>query len=105
MGVAATVAARQVYRNVPVRDAAAPHERQIPAGRDDGDARPDIRSDRGSGLIARASAETLSESSVTHTKIRPHTPTDNAEVERYLTGPSQIRLTSTIWRATRRPRR
>ena len=45
--------------------------------------RPDIQSDHGSGFIAREFAETLSESGVTHTKIRPHTPTDNAEIERY----------------------
>jgi len=49
----------------------------------DGDVRPDIQSDHGSGFIAREFAETLSESGVTHTKIRPHTPTDNAEIERY----------------------
>lgn len=49
----------------------------------DGDRRPDIQSDHGSGFIAREFAETLSESRVTHTKIRPHTPTDNAEIERY----------------------
>ena len=45
--------------------------------------RPDIQSDHGSGFIAREFAETLSETGVTHTKIRPHTPTDNAEIERY----------------------
>ena len=45
--------------------------------------RPDIQSDHGSGFIAREFAETLAESGVTHTKIRPHTPTDNAEIERY----------------------
>jgi transposase InsO family protein len=49
----------------------------------DGDRRPDIQSDHGSGFIAREFAETLAESRVTHTKIRPHTPTDNAEIERY----------------------
>lgn len=49
----------------------------------DADVRPDIQSDHGSGFIAREFAETLSESGVTHTKIRPHTPTDNAEIERY----------------------
>ncbi len=49
----------------------------------EGQARPDIQSDHGSGFIAREFAETLSESRVTHTKIRPHTPTDNAEIERY----------------------
>jgi len=47
------------------------------------DVRPDIQSDHGSGFIAREFAETLSESAVGHTKIRPHTPTDNAEIERY----------------------
>jgi transposase InsO family protein len=49
----------------------------------DADVRPDIQSDHGSGFIAREFAETLSASGVTHTKIRPHTPTDNAEIERY----------------------
>ena len=49
----------------------------------DGIARPDIQSDHGSGFIAREFAETLRESGVTHKKIRPHTPTDNAEIERY----------------------
>lgn len=49
----------------------------------DSPARPDIQSDHGSGFIAREFAETLSESGVTHRKIRPHTPTDNAEIERY----------------------
>ena len=49
----------------------------------DSDTRPDIQSDHGSGFIAREFAETLSDSGVTHTKIRPHTPTDNAEIERY----------------------
>ena len=49
----------------------------------DPDVRPDIQSDHGSGFIAREFAETLSETGVTHTKIRPHTPTDNAEIERY----------------------
>jgi putative transposase len=49
----------------------------------DSDTRPDIQSDHGSGFIAGEFAETLSESRVTHTKIRPHTPTDNAEIERY----------------------
>ena len=48
----------------------------------DGEARPDIQSDHGSGFIAREFAETLSETGVTHKKIRPHTPTDNAEIER-----------------------
>jgi len=45
--------------------------------------RPDIQSDHGSGFISREFAETLAESGVGHTKIRPHTPTDNAEIERY----------------------
>ncbi len=49
----------------------------------DAGVRPDIQSDHGSGFIAREFAETLSQSGVTHTKIRPHTPTDNAEIERY----------------------
>ena len=45
--------------------------------------RPDIQSDHGSCFIAREFAQTLAESDVGHTKIRPHTPTDNAEIERY----------------------
>lgn len=45
--------------------------------------RPEIQSDHGSGFIAREFAETLRASGVTHKKIRPHTPTDNAEIERY----------------------
>jgi putative transposase len=45
--------------------------------------RPTIQSDHGSGFIARDFAETLGESDVGHTLIRPHTPTDNAEIERY----------------------
>ena len=45
--------------------------------------KPDIQSDHGSGFISREFAETLSELGVTHKKIRPHTPTDNAEIERY----------------------
>jgi len=49
----------------------------------DSDCRPDIQSDHGSGFIARDFAETLGEFGVTHKKIRPHTPTDNAEIERY----------------------
>jgi putative transposase len=44
---------------------------------------PAIQSDHGSGFISREFAETLSEFGVTHRKIRPHTPTDNAEIERY----------------------
>ncbi len=49
----------------------------------DADVRPDIQSDHGSGFISREFAETLAECGVGHTKIRPHTPTDNAEIERY----------------------
>jgi transposase InsO family protein len=49
----------------------------------DAEVRPDIQSDHGSGFISREFAETLSHTGVTHTKIRPHTPTDNAEIERY----------------------
>jgi transposase InsO family protein len=49
----------------------------------DGNVRPEIQSDHGSGFIAREFAETLLEVGVTHKKIRPHTPTDNAEIERY----------------------
>jgi len=45
--------------------------------------RPTIQSDHGSGSISRDFAETLGESDVGHTLIRPHTPTDNAEIERY----------------------
>ncbi|MEN6337364.1 MAG: DDE-type integrase/transposase/recombinase [Phycisphaerales bacterium] len=48
-----------------------------------GSGRPEIQSDHGSGLISREFAETLSEFGVMHKKIRPHTPTDNAEIERY----------------------
>jgi len=44
--------------------------------------RPDIQSDHGSGFVAREFAQTLREADVTHKKIRPHTPTDNAEIER-----------------------
>jgi transposase InsO family protein len=46
-------------------------------------AEPVIQSDHGSGFLAREFAETLSEFNVTHKKIRPHTPTDNAEIERF----------------------
>ena len=48
----------------------------------DGEVRPQIKSDYGSGFIARDFVETLSASGVTHTRIRPHTPMDNAEIER-----------------------
>jgi transposase InsO family protein len=44
---------------------------------------PVIQSDHGSGFIAREFASTLAESQVGHTLIRPHTPTDNAFIERY----------------------
>ena len=47
------------------------------------DVRPAIQSDNGSGFISRDFAETLSGQGVTHKRIRPHTPTDNAEIERY----------------------
>ncbi len=49
----------------------------------DRDVTPTIQSDHGSGFISREFAETLSSFGVTHKKIRPHTPTDNAEIERY----------------------
>lgn len=49
----------------------------------DRDIKPDIQSDHGSGFISREFAETLSAFAVTHKKIRPHTPTDNAEIERF----------------------
>lgn len=48
-----------------------------------GSAKPEIQSDHGSGFISREFSETLSEFGVMHKKIRPHTPTDNAEIERY----------------------
>lgn len=44
--------------------------------------RPVIQSDHGSGFIAREFAGVLAEKDVTHQLIRPHTPTDNAEIER-----------------------
>jgi putative transposase len=44
--------------------------------------RPTIQSDHGSCFIAREFAGTLRELGVGHTLIRPHTPTDNAEIER-----------------------
>lgn len=49
----------------------------------DSKVKPDIQSDHGSGFISREFAETLSSFGVTHKKIRPHTPTDNAEIERF----------------------
>lgn len=45
--------------------------------------RPTIQSDHGSGFVAHDFAGTLAESGVGHTLIRPHTPTDNAHIERY----------------------
>jgi transposase InsO family protein len=45
--------------------------------------RPTIQSDHGSGFTAREFAATLAEAGVAHTLIRPHTPTDNAIIERY----------------------
>ena len=47
------------------------------------DVRPTIQSDHGSGFVAHEFAGTLAESGVGHTLIRPHTPTDNAQIERY----------------------
>lgn len=44
---------------------------------------PVIQSDHGSCFISGEFAATLRESGITHAKIRPHTPTDNAEIERY----------------------
>jgi putative transposase len=44
--------------------------------------RPTIQSDHGSCFISREFAETLSGLGISHVKIRPHTPTDNAEIER-----------------------
>lgn len=44
--------------------------------------KPIIQSDHGSGFIAREFAGVLAENHVTHQLIRPHTPTDNAEIER-----------------------
>lgn len=47
------------------------------------DVRPIIQSDHGSCFVAREFAGTLAENGVGHSLIRPHTPTDNAHVERY----------------------
>ena len=47
------------------------------------DVRPTIQSDHGSGFIAREFVGTLAEAGVGHSLIRPHTPTDNALIERY----------------------
>jgi transposase InsO family protein len=49
----------------------------LPAG-----VRPTIQSDHGSCFIAREFAQTLDAMDVGHHLIRPHTPTDNAEIER-----------------------
>ena len=46
------------------------------------DVRPTIQSDHGSCFIAREFAQTLDAMEVGHHLIRPHTPTDNAEIER-----------------------
>jgi transposase InsO family protein len=45
--------------------------------------RPTVQSDHGPCFIAREFAETLREMKASHRLIRPHTPTDNAHVERY----------------------
>jgi len=45
--------------------------------------RPTIQSDNGPCFVAREFAGTLAEHGVGHSLIRPHTPTDNAHVERY----------------------
>ncbi|RIK63256.1 MAG: hypothetical protein DCC65_16170, partial [Planctomycetota bacterium] len=50
---------------------------RLPAG-----VRPTIQSDHGSCFIAREFAQTLDAMDVGHHLIRPHTPTDNAEIER-----------------------
>ncbi|MBE7505815.1 MAG: transposase [Planctomycetia bacterium] len=50
---------------------------KLPAG-----IRPTIQSDHGSCYIAREFAQTLDAMDVGHHLIRPHTPTDNAEIER-----------------------
>lgn len=44
--------------------------------------RPTIQSDHGSCFVAREFAQTLDAMDVGHHLIRPHTPTDNAEIER-----------------------
>ena len=48
-----------------------------------GRACPTIQSDYGSGFIARAFAETLGGSRVTHKKIRPHMPTGNRHIDSF----------------------
>lgn len=45
-------------------------------------ARPVIQSDNGSGFISREFAQVLREHAVTHHRIQPHTPEQNAFVER-----------------------
>lgn len=50
---------------------------KLPAG-----GRPTIQSDHGSCFVAREFAQTLDAMDVGHHLIRPHTPTDNAEIER-----------------------
>jgi transposase InsO family protein len=47
------------------------------------DVRPTIQSDHGSAFVAKEFVGTLAESGVGHTRIRPHTPTDNGIIERY----------------------
>ena len=46
------------------------------------DSRPVIQSDNGSGFISREFAQVLREHAVTHHRIQPHTPEQNAFVER-----------------------
>jgi transposase InsO family protein len=46
-------------------------------------AKPTIQSDHGSCFVAREFAGVLTEFQVGHSLIRPHTPTDNAVIERY----------------------
>lgn len=63
-----------------------PPERRpaLPGGYGDPPRRgPLIQSDHGSGFVAHEFAATLAESEVGHTRIRPHTPTDNGRIERY----------------------
>ena len=50
--------------------------------RKDSNAEPVIQSDNGSGFIAMEFGIVLKENNLTHKRIRPHTPTDNAFVER-----------------------
>ena len=44
--------------------------------------KPKIQSDHGSCFVSREFAETLYHLGIAHVKIRPHTPQDNAEIER-----------------------